>query len=136
MAISTTAPGGSVKIPFEVLNQPSERSSAVDAAGEAVQHGLLARLTQLEYRPKLPLDAPFVGGPVQVPLGILDYSPVRLAPVRAIAGGAEAIQHGLLACLAQLEYCSVTISTTEFGTTKEVSLGIANNPPEGEYPSL
>jgi hypothetical protein len=63
------------------------------------------------------------GGPVKIPRGIPDDSPVRVGPV---GPAHEAIQHRRCARLAHLEYRTRVVETTEVRIPVEVPVDVAD----------
>src|ERR1700680_1816011 len=113
----------SVEISSHVSDQTSVGACSVHSSGEAVQHGQLASLRQLEHPP-----VPTTACTIEVSR-VPDQTSIRACPVRFPS---EAMEHGQLASLCQLEHRSAAIrrSTVEIAALCTRAIEIALRVPE------
>src|SRR5580704_6592590 len=99
---TATVGGGTVETALRVHDHSAQGPPPVRTPSEAVQHSLLARLTQLVHH-SLTGRATVPGGAVEVALGVHNHACEGFLPVRP----GEVVQHGLLSLLAHLPHNSV-----------------------------
>src|SRR5215471_15003563 len=121
-AESATVLGGAVKVARSVLNQTALGTCPVRCTSKAVQHGLFSGRIDLKYRSPARSTAG-IGGAVEVARRVADHAGVRVFPVLSPF---EAMQHGLLACWADLENDSVAGSAAGVGGAVKVARRVLN----------
>src|SRR5450631_906922 len=124
-----------VEISRRISDQTRYGSCAVRSAGEAVQHGLLAGLIQLEHRsaatPEAGDTATILRRTVEISRRVRDHACDGQAPVRS-AG--EAVQHRLAADRTQLEHCSIEEEAASLSGAVEIARLVHDQAADGIQP--